>query len=97
MKRVAALTFLVVATVAPAAAEDASCFADWSDAARIAARERLAPVEALTALTRERRLGSIVRATLCSHQGRFIYRLVVRSHTGSLMSITVDAARPFGG
>jgi uncharacterized membrane protein YkoI len=79
----------------PASAEEARCFADWSDAAAVAKQEQLVAVELLSRLAHGKLLGEIVKSTLCEEHGRYVYRLVVRESKGQLRNVTVDARQPF--
>jgi hypothetical protein len=72
-----------------------SCFSDWSAAIPVVQREALAAVRDVHAQARVRKVGDIVRVTLCTEQGRFVYRLVVREPQGRVVPMTVDARRPF--
>jgi hypothetical protein len=72
-----------------------SCFAAWSDAAPVVHREALTAVRELHVQARQRKLGDVVRVTLCTEQGRFVYRLIVREPQGRVVPMTVDARQPF--
>jgi len=39
--------------------------------------------------------GDVVKVTLCREEGRYVYRLVVRTPAGQHKSLTVDAKEPF--
>ena len=39
--------------------------------------------------------GEIVRSTLCEAQSGFVYKLVIRSSTGKITNVIVDAKTPF--
>jgi invasion protein IalB len=82
------------ATVTPSTAD--SCYTDWSTAIPIVQREALAAVREVHAQARVHKVGDVVRVTLCTEQGRFVYRLVVREPQGRVVPMTVDARRPFG-
>jgi hypothetical protein len=71
------------------------CYADWSDAAPVVRREALVPTMDLLQQARARKMGDLVRITLCEQQGRFVYRLVVLQAKGQFTNLTVDARRPF--
>jgi|SRR5919108_919829 uncharacterized membrane protein YkoI len=79
----------------PALAQKAQCFADWSDAAAVVRKEGLIAVERLIRLWGGKLFGEIVKSTLCEHEGRYVYRLVVRKGKGQLKIVTVDARKPF--
>ena len=90
----------VAATVPPVwaqtvAANDRKCFSSWSEAAPIVRREGLATIENVNRLARNHAVTEIVNSTLCEHQGRYIYRLVVREAKGPLKTLVVDAREPF--
>jgi hypothetical protein len=72
-----------------------NCFAAWSDAAPVVHREALTAVRDLHAQARQRKLGDVVRVTLCTEQGRFVYRLILREPQGRVVLMTVDARQPF--
>jgi hypothetical protein len=72
-----------------------TCFADWSDAVPVVQREALTAVRDIHSLARQRRLGDVVRVTLCSDEGRYVYRLLLREPKGAIVSMMVDARRPF--
>ncbi len=80
-----------------ARADEPPCIADWSDAAPIVARERLASVRNIQDLARIRFSGDLVRITLCREDSRFVYRVILRDLRGRISSQTVDARLPFAG
>ena len=90
----AALTWSPVPSFAVPAPDQ--CFSGWSDAVPIVQREALTPVRELHIQVRQRNLGELVRITLCSDQGRYVYRLLVREPIGRFVPMTVDARHPFG-
>lgn len=97
---VRALAVALVAAAIPvvgaqASAPRESCFAAWSDAAPVVHREALTAVRDIHAQARQRNLGDVVRVTLCTEDGRFVYRLIVREPQGRVVPMTVDARRPF--
>jgi uncharacterized membrane protein YkoI len=92
---VALATTMAAQTVALADVNADRCYADWSDAAPVVRREALLPTEMLLQQARLRKLGDLVRITLCEQQGRYVYRLVVASAPGRLRNMTVDARQPF--
>jgi uncharacterized membrane protein YkoI len=87
------ISSLAVLDASPAAA---ACITDWSDAAPIVHKEKLATVEALSAIAASEVPGVIVKTTLCEENGSFVYRLLVRDAHGQLLNRTVDARSPFG-
>ena len=91
----ALLAALVSPVGAQASAPSESCYSAWSDAAPVVHREALTAVRDLHAQARQRNLGDVVRVTLCTEQGRFVYRLIVREPQGRVVPMTVDARRPF--
>jgi len=93
MLRIAFFAAVLLVSILPAIG---ACFPDWSIAAPIVHREKLATVETLSAITAIEIPGSIVKTTLCEEDGAFVYRLVVREADGKLTSHTVDARSPFG-
>ena len=78
-----------------ALAADDTCYSDWSVAAPIVRQENLMTVEQLSAAARSKLNGDIVKTTLCKVNGNYVFRLVVRSASGQLSSMTVDAKDPF--
>jgi hypothetical protein len=74
---------------------EATCFADWSDAAPLVAAHNLTPAKGLHDLARRHVPGDLVRVTLCREETRFVYRLLVRQAGGHLSHVTVDAQHPF--
>ncbi|MBI1650819.1 PepSY domain-containing protein [Hyphomicrobium sulfonivorans] len=91
--RIVILSLLLAVVAQSATATD--CYPDWSDAAPIVHREKLATVEALSAGAAAHMPGDIVRTTLCVENGIFVYRLLVREAGGRLVNHTVDARQPF--
>jgi uncharacterized membrane protein YkoI len=72
------------------------CYADWSQAAPIVRRESLVATAELHQHARTRKLGDLVRITLCEEGGRYVYRLVVLEPTNrTLTQHVVDARQPF--
>lgn len=97
MLRIAALTFLFLSIFIPHSFATPACIADWSIAAPIVHREKLAAVEALSRIAAEKISGSvIVRTALCEENGAFFYRIVTRDAHGRLSTLSVDARTPFG-
>ena len=79
-----------------AMADEPKCYVNWSDAAGVVRKEKLAPVERVSSLAHRSMPGSeVVKATLCEEGGRYSYRLVVRQPDGHVTTINVDARRPF--
>ena len=88
------MIFLAAGLAAPALADD-GCIDDWSTAAPVVKEEGLANVETVTELARSKVKGDVVKVTLCREDGRYVYRLVLRTATGKHKSLTVDAKEPF--
>ena len=87
-----------VSVLGNAAAEmspQADCYADWSSALPVVLREVLTPVRDLHIRAREQNVGDVVRVTLCTEHGRYVYRLLVREPTGHFIARIVDARKPF--
>jgi hypothetical protein len=78
----------------PAMAGESECYNDWSVAAAIVEKEKLATVEQLSGGVKALGPGSIVKTTLCKEDGKYVFRLVVRDK-GALRTVTVDAHDPF--
>jgi predicted small secreted protein len=71
------------------------CYTSWSDAAPVVQREALTPVKDVNLMLRQKGMGDLVRATLCEEHGRFVYRIMVRQTGGAVVSMVLDARRPF--
>lgn len=83
-----------VAEAAPPVA--AVCFADWSEAAAVVAREQLIPAKGFHEIAQRHVAGAhLLHITLCREPSRYIYRLVVRDAAGRVSQHTVDARDPF--
>ena len=82
-------------TRTPLSPDGDRCFADWSDAGPVVRREGLVAVKDVHELARQRRIGDLVRITLCEEHGRYVYRLVVREASGRIVALTTDARKPF--
>lgn len=93
MLRITRFATVLLISALPASS---ACFPDWSVAAPIVRKEKLATVETLSTIAAGQMPGSIVKTTLCEENGTFVYRIVVREPDGKLTSRTVDARSPFG-
>jgi hypothetical protein len=82
-------------SAAPAGAAQTRCWPDWSEARLVVQRESLATVSHVHDLIQRRKAGDLVRVTLCSEQGRYVYRLMIREPVGRVVNTTVDARDPF--
>jgi hypothetical protein len=97
----ATLALLTGLVPAHAVAAEPPCYADWSDAAPVVARERLVAASEMQELARRRLAGELVRITLCrldagrGGEAQFVYRIVMRDGRGRITNMTVDARRPF--
>jgi hypothetical protein len=98
------LRFLVLAALLPVASPlaraappvAAVCFADWSEAATVVAREQLIPAKGVHELAQRHVAGAhLLHITLCREPSRYVYRLVVRDAAGRVSQHTVDARDPF--
>ena len=67
------------------------CFANWSDAAPIVARERLLAAREIQAMSRRRRSGEVVRITLCREDTGYVYLLLLRDDRGRISNLKIDA------
>ncbi len=85
---------LAAVATAPAAAADSPCYAEWSDAAPIVARERLRAALDIQILARRELSGDLIRITLCREDSRFVYRLLMRDLKGRISNFTIDARQP---
>ncbi|MEQ1714657.1 MAG: hypothetical protein ABL907_01510 [Hyphomicrobium sp.] len=92
--------FATGATAAPAHAatpvDESQCWANWSAAAPIVHKEALRPAAEVRALAQTQGQGQLLTITLCSEQGRFVYRLLILKTAGTVEALTVDARKPFG-
>lgn len=97
------LAVLAAAMTSPAAAgaaiDPADCFAEWSEAAVVVREKALTPVRDLHIEARRRKLGDIVRVTLCTDHSKkrqpYVYRLLIREPSGRVVTLVVDAVAPF--
>jgi hypothetical protein len=80
-------------TAQPVRAAADQCFADWSAAAPVVRREALTSTKDLHEQARARKLGHLVKITLCEAPGGYVYRLVLFDK-GRLNNLTVDARLP---
>lgn len=78
-----------------AASNAVKCFESWTEAAPVVASEQLVSVSDLSRMTRQRLSEDLIKTTLCREGGRFVYVLVVRSPSGTLRNLTLDARAPF--
>jgi len=97
MFRIIATLPLAVSFLVPSPEAWAACITDWSIAAPIVHKEKLATVETLSRIAADELAGSsIVRTTLCEENGSFVYRILMRDDRGRLSARVVDARVPFG-
>lgn len=88
------ICLMIPGGVHAAAAEDDKCY-EWTDAAPIVRREKLASAKEVHEQTRKRMDGELLRITLCEEKGQFVYKLIVQEGGGRLRNLTVDARAPF--
>jgi hypothetical protein len=86
---------LVWAGTAVAASPAPQCYTSWSDAGPVVEREALAPARDVHAQAKQRRLGDLVKITLCQENGRYTYLLVLHDKPKGVIHMTIDAKRPF--
>ena len=86
---------LVLGNASAEMSPQSDCYTDWSSALPVVLREVLTPVRDLHARAREKNVGDVVRVTLCTEHGRYVYRLLVRGPTGQIAAQIVDARDPF--
>jgi uncharacterized membrane protein YkoI len=91
----AATAFLAVLGSHAATAGEEPCFTDWSVAAPIVKKEGLVSVERLSDLVRAKLKAHIIKATLCSKDGGYVFHVVIRPEKGKMRTITVNARKPF--
>ena len=89
-----AMPILAIPSIA-ARADTGECYPDWSVAAPIVRQHKLASVEELALLTRDKLGGAVVKTVLCREGEGYVYRIVVRSPKGVLQGMKVDAQHPF--
>lgn len=85
---------LCPAGLSAAVAEQDRCY-DWTEAAPIVRREKLASAKDVHQQAREKLEGELIRITLCEEKGQFVYKLVVQQGSGRFRYFTVDARAPF--
>lgn len=76
-------------------ATESQCWANWSAAAPVVHHEALRPAAEVRALAQSQGQGQLLNITLCSEQGRFVYRLLILKSAGTVETLTVDARKPF--
>lgn len=86
--------FLLAASAVSATAGE-TCYPDWSTAARIVVKEKLAAVKVVHQLARQRYQGDLKKITLCKSGSDYLYRLVFFAKGGRIWHLKVDARRPF--
>lgn len=88
------LAFLLTpGSIFAAVAEQGKCY-EWTEAAPIVAREKLASAKDVHEQARKRLPGQLIRITLCEDKGQFIYKLVLQEGS-RVRHLTVDARAPF--
>ena len=70
------------------------CYADWSQAAPIVAKEKLATARQVQKLVQDKLLARVVRMTLCKGARGYEYRLVAFAKNGKIRKLTIDARKP---
>ncbi len=85
---------LLAANVVSAAAGEV-CYPDWSTAAPIVVKEKLAAAKVVHQLARQRYQGELMKITLCKSGSDYIYQLVFFAKGGRIWHLKVDARRPF--
>lgn len=70
------------------------CYADWSQAAPVVAREKLISAKKIHELVRQKLSANVVRITLCKGPKGFEYRLVTFEANGKARKLTIDAKQP---
>lgn len=85
---------LVPGSIHAAVAQQGKCY-EWTEAAPIVMREKLASAKDVHEQARDRLSGELIRITLCEEKGQFVYRLVVQEGGGRFRHLTVDARKPF--
>jgi hypothetical protein len=91
-----AATYIAPPSNAPITTQSTThCYSDWAEAGDVIRRESLVSVSALHARAKQRRLGDVVRVSLCSDAGQFTYKLLVREPLGRVTTLIVSATNPF--
>ncbi len=90
-----AVAALAGAGAAAAAAPSLECFTSWSEAGPVVEREALVKARDVHAQAKQRRLGDLVKITLCRENGRYTYQLVLHDKPKGVIHMSVDARRPF--
>lgn len=91
----AGLVMLALPAGSPLAAARDGCYTSWSEASPVVAAEQLVAVADLSTMARRRLDGDIVRTVLCVENGRYVYKVMVRSANGATRPLTLDARQPF--
>jgi len=87
---------LAVLLASPARVQAASyCTDDWSNMAEVVAASGLVPPADLQRLAASRVPGKIVKISLCDAGSRYQYELVFLEASGQLVTLRVDAKKPF--
>lgn len=70
------------------------CYANWSEAAPVVAKESLVSARDIHKLVGQKIAGKVVRITLCRTAKGYEYRLVVFGAGRKAQKIVLDARRP---
>ena len=70
------------------------CYANWSQAAPVVAREKLVSAKDIQVLIRKKLAANVVRITLCKAAKGYEYRLVAFEANGKARKLTVNAQAP---
>ena len=71
------------------AASGEQCFNDWATASAIVADRQMVNVAELSKIAREKFRGQVLTARLCSNDGGYFYRLVIRDDEGRVKRVRV--------
>lgn len=87
-----ASALLAWAGLGAAGEPESRCWSDWTTAAPVVRREALRPAKEATALAQAKVPGRMLTISLCEDQGRYVYRMLILSPAGTVLTVTEDAA-----
>lgn len=77
------------------ASKELDCVEDWSKAGPIVREHSLVAPKTVLKLAKGKVPGKLLRMSLCSKKGQYVYRLLIYGKSGKLKNLTVDAEKPF--
>ncbi|MGI9479196.1 MAG: PepSY domain-containing protein [Hyphomicrobiaceae bacterium] len=85
---------VIVGPRAVSAGSPEQCIGDWAQAATIVQKRKMVDVAKLSKLAKQKFDGRIMSARLCTNNGAYFYRLVIRRNDGRMQRVKVDAQNP---